>query len=759
MTPEDAQDDPTAGHAPGTPPDPTAPAQQPAGDVPPHPDGDGVTGPAEPQEGQLVLDGALTGQVVYGGYSRGQIILDARRLAYPDGAEALEPHVVPQPGPFAFPALPEEVLVLQATVDLDRDGPSTGDKTVLFDRFPLDLTDPEGPKEVLVDLDREVVTTLDGTSLAGERVEVPPSPGRAGPVDPEGGPPVEGDPARAPDPPFQEGDPAHAQGAPFEQGDPSRAPADPSDAPGPPTVPQESLTPPPGPRPMADGAQVYTADAPERTTARSTAALCRDCDVVLITVCSLRKDHVGAYGELRPSPTPTIDRLAGGGWRFDRAYAASNFTLASLTAVLTGRFGSTTGVTHWDKGLTADVPTLPEVMGLYGYRTAAFTMDAYSGFRPDYGLDRGFQYMDISSAPRSTPDGRRRGGELDGGSLAGDGASAMPAAAWLDRQDPSEPLFLMFHSRTAHYPFVISDEGADRDTTGVHQALWDAGHTQRQAGIAMPGDAGGTATEGAVAPNGQDPLKVLVDRVGDPAVQQIRRHYRDAVARADVDVRRLVEAQEQRGRLDKTIWLLVADHGESLNDHGELLHGAAFYDTVINVPMVLAVPGLPPARAELDSLVSHVDVMPTLLELVGARPPVDLDGASMVPLLTGEQAAIRSVALSEGGVTRQQGDLLPGAVISLPWTLLRHEGGCDPSDPHSPRPPPGEPASCLFHLGDDPGQADVVTTLHQDKADELLGMWQGFRAERAGTPLQVTLDPAMLAELQRTGYDFRLEGQ
>jgi arylsulfatase A-like enzyme len=477
--------------------------------------------------------------------------------------------------------------------------------------------------------------------------------------------------------------------------------------------------------------------------------------VVLITLCSLRKDHVGVYGAVAPSPTPSIDRLARGGWHFSRAYAASNFTLASLTAVLTGRFGSTTGVTHWDKGLTADVPTLPEVLGLYGYKTAAFTMDAYSGFRPDYGLDRGFQLMDISGAPRSTPDGRRREGASEPTSLSDDGASAMPASRWLEEQTGSDPVFVMFHSSTAHYPFVISDAGAADDPTGVHQALWDAGHIQRQQGAALPSDAGGTRTVGAAAPNGQDPLKVLVDRVGQPAVDRFRDHYRDAVARCDVDVRRLVEAQERRGRLDKTIWLVVADHGEPLNDHGELLHGAAFYDTVINVPLVVSVPGLSPrGDGRSDSLVSHVDLMPTVLELVGAVTPVDLDGASMVPLLTGTAAQIRSVALSEGGVTRPRGNHLPGAVISPPWALLRHEGGCDP---HSPRPPPGEPTSCLFNLDDDPGQDDVLTTLHQARADELLGLWTGFRADRAGTPLQLQLDPDMIAELQRTGYDFRLK--
>ena len=90
----------------------------------------------------------------------------------------------------------------------------------------------------------------------------------------------------------------------------------------------------------------------------------RDCDVVLVTMCSVRQDHVDVYEDR--GITPALKELAQGGYHFDTAYAASNFTLASLTAILTGRFGSATGVVGWDKGLVSDVPTLPEVLGLYG---------------------------------------------------------------------------------------------------------------------------------------------------------------------------------------------------------------------------------------------------------------------------------------------------------------------------------------------------------------------------------------------------------
>ena len=87
-------------------------------------------------------------------------------------------------------------------------------------------------------------------------------------------------------------------------------------------------------------------------------AMCPGCDVVLISVCSLRADHLGAYGDTRQL-TPNIDRLAETGTRFEQAYAGANFTLGSLATMLTGNFGSTTGSSTG--GLPERYRTLPDL--------------------------------------------------------------------------------------------------------------------------------------------------------------------------------------------------------------------------------------------------------------------------------------------------------------------------------------------------------------------------------------------------------------
>lgn len=495
----------------------------------------------------------------------------------------------------------------------------------------------------------------------------------------------------------------------------------------------------PTPTPVQAGSGSWSAEAPTPTQ-HSSEAPCQNCDVVVITLCSLRKDHLGIYGA-SPSPSPHLDRMMEGAFRMDSAWSASNFTLAGLTAVLTGRFGSSTGVTGWDKGLTKDVPTLPEILGYYGYRTGAFTIDAPSGFRPDYGLNRGFQQMEIIPPPRDTPDGRQIGGEIGPG-----GASAKPAAEWLLAQDKEKPVFLMFHSRTAHYPFVLEDDPSD--TTGVTTLLWESGGNSAP-GRAMPGTAGGTAQRGVVTIAGPDPVQEGVLKAGEAGLLMWKRRYRESVEKMDLDLGVMEEAIAARGR--PTVLIILADHGESLGDHGELLHGDAYFDGVVHIPMLLKVSGM--EGHSVEALASQVDVLPTLLDLVGATVPAGIDGFSLLPVLRGEKQEIRQTTLVEGGVSWHDDGFLRGAVVSPPWILLRQDRGCGEAGEGPRR--PGEPANCLFDLMQDPDQQKNLATLHPEVVQDLMERWERFRVARGIVGKQLQLDPAYVQQLQKTGYDFR----
>ena len=530
-----------------------------------------------------------------------------------------------------------------------------------------------------------------------------------------------------------------------------------------------------------------------------TEGICPGCDVVVISVCSLRRDYVGAYGE-KDIETPNIDTIAAQSMRFDQAYSTSSFTFASLSSVVTGRFGSATGVVRWGTGLNEQVKTLPEIMGYYGYATGAFSIDAASGFRPEYGIQRGFQRISVIDPPRDTPDGRLETGEPGPG-----GDSARPAVEWIGAQPTERPLFVMFHSRSAHYPFVVQEASAAEDPSGVLRALWkaDLDHETPQD---APGSGGGKGATIEVTPI--DQLHQTMWRSGEEGPKALRQAYKESVERMDIDVGLILKAIEERGRKNKTVIVLLADHGESLYDHNELLHGGSYFDPVVHIPLLVSVPGYPAGLT--NSLVSQVDITPTILEIIGGTPPAKIDGSSMVPILKDSTEMIRQTTIIEGNPSMQASDQLSGAVVSPPWVAMRQptpcEGLINPLQPPSPSeegpPPSGPPPSmqglgngpfpqngemgppglpgpdgkpvmngnpsmapqeetplhtCLFHLVNDPKQQRNVASENPKVLEQLLSRWDGYRAAVRGEsiPKQLTFDPAFLELLQRTGYDFK----
>lgn len=503
--------------------------------------------------------------------------------------------------------------------------------------------------------------------------------------------------------------------------------------------------PPPGDaRPtVRGGAGTWSKDAPPQQEPLGGEARCSDCDVVLVTMCSVRRDHVDVYKDR--GLTPNLSAIAEGGYHFGTAYAASNFTLASLTAILTGRFGSATGVVGWDKGLVEEVPTLPEILGLYGYATGGFTINAASGFRPEYGLDRGFQHLEIIEAPSDNPDGRLPTGPT------GTALSAAPMVSWIEAQDANQRIFAMFHTRTAHFPFVVAPP--TDDPTGIGGLLWSDDLNNDEGPQQRPGVAGGTNVQGVGVSTDPNNLQHALRQAGSPGMTAWRRYYAESMGRLDDDLGAVVDVLERTGRLEKTIIVVVADHGESLGDHDEFLHGDSYFDSVVKVPLLIRVPGMTGNASPIQPLVSHVDLLPTILGLVGAVSPAGIDGENLIAVMENPNTQIRSTALVEGGVSWTPRDTMRGAVISPPWTLLRQPVMCSMGQPEPP-PGPGEPFKCLFNTETDPGQTQNLARQHPDVVRKLQARWDGYRTAKAGqvVPTSVRHDPAFKEMLQRSGY-------
>jgi arylsulfatase A-like enzyme/Tfp pilus assembly protein PilF len=115
----------------------------------------------------------------------------------------------------------------------------------------------------------------------------------------------------------------------------------------------------------------------------------------------------------------------------------------------------------------------------------------------------------------------------------------------------------------------------------------------------------------------------------DPAFDGLRDRYAAAIASADVQLGRLLDGLTALGRTRGTLVVFTADHGEGLEQHGERSHGILAYDSTLHVPLVLAGPGVPVGR-RADALARHVDIVPTVLGLVGLPVPRELPGRNLL---------------------------------------------------------------------------------------------------------------------------------
>jgi choline-sulfatase len=296
-------------------------------------------------------------------------------------------------------------------------------------------------------------------------------------------------------------------------------------------------------------------------------------NILLITVDTTRADHVGAYGDAM-ARTPTFDRLASEGVLFERAESVAPITLPAHVSLLTGRYPFSHGVRNNGNFRVADdVPTLATALHDRGYRTAAFV----SAFVLDRrsGLSRGFDEYDdrfaAGGALRPDDEIERRGDRT--GQLAENWVAKQVG----DTATGRPPFFVWLHLYDPHDPYTPPA----------------------------------------------------------PYSELFRSHpYDGEIAFDDAVVGAFVERLKRLGVLSTTMIAVVGDHGESLNEHGEVTHAIFVYESVLHVPMIVWWPGhLGPARVAPP--VRGIDLTPTLLDLAGMPPLVGAQGQSLLPLARG----------------------------------------------------------------------------------------------------------------------------
>jgi arylsulfatase A-like enzyme len=425
----------------------------------------------------------------------------------------------------------------------------------------------------------------------------------------------------------------------------------------------------------------------------------RGKSVVLISIDTLRPDHLGAYGYPRPT-SPHLDALARESLQFERAYSQAPATAPSHMTLLTGVLPSVHQVISWHSGhertLSPRLPTLATLLRRAGYRTAAHTgggnVDAALGF------DQGFDSY------ASVPWGDL---ELAGRTLAG-----------LVRSSGKAPVFFFAHTYEAHAPYVPPEAYA--------RLFVDPGYS------------------GKIVASREE----LVRRAGTDAWEELHRPFWAPVRSKDpADVRHLVDLYDagirrvddqlagflrrfRESGLDRSaILILTSDHGEEFMEHGALQHGTRMYEEALRVPLVVRLPDGVGAERRSE-IVRLLDVAPSLLAWLGLDAPGHLQGEPLPPLSgSGRSRPVYAEEVAGGLQALRVGDL----------KYLRH----------------GE-HEALFDLGADPGETRSLLTNEERYAwrartSRILeaNLQLAARFEPGGRP---ELDPETLRQLRALGY-------
>jgi arylsulfatase A-like enzyme/Tfp pilus assembly protein PilF len=394
-------------------------------------------------------------------------------------------------------------------------------------------------------------------------------------------------------------------------------------------------------------------------------------NVVVITIDTLRPDHLGCYGD-KQIRTPNIDALASGGTRFERAYTPVPVTLPAHTVIFTGTYPMLSGMHDFSGNkLNATQPTLASVLKQHGYVTGAVVGSAVLDSR--FGLNQGFDFyydhFDFNRLQESNLEEMERPGNV----------VADATLDWLAKNRKNK-FFLWMHLYDPHYPY----------------------------------------------------------RPPAPYSEQYKdRPYDGEIAFADAQVGRLIGFLKANGLYQNTLIVLAGDHGESLGEHGEKNHGFFIYNATLHVPMIIRLPGDSSPRV-VSELTSLADLMPTVLHVLKIDVPSQVQGVSLLPLMSPKKPEESRNLYAETFLPR----------LHFNWSELR---ALETEKYHFIDAPKPE----LYDLSKDPGETQNLYAEKKAVAEEMRARLTTLIGQHsAGTELaqKTGLDPALMERLKSLGY-------
>ena len=415
--------------------------------------------------------------------------------------------------------------------------------------------------------------------------------------------------------------------------------------------------------------------------------------VVLISIDTLRPDHLGCYGYKRPT-SPTIDAFASESALFLDASSPSPWTLPAHASLLTGLYPSRHGLKSHEAYLPAAIETLASRLVKRGYATAAVVNSQNLSSR--FGLDRGFQqfrYVEEVAAQREPSRG-----------------VTDQAAEWL-RQHAGRRLFLF-----VHYYDVHSDYASRPEYEAPLVAPY-RGRADGTTGQLMSFREGRVSLASSDAPH-------LVD-LYDAGIRQM-----------DDELARLLASIDAHTPRRQSLVILTSDHGEEFFEHGGVLHGRTQFQEVMRVPLLVRGPGIS-AGHRITTPVSLLDVLPSVLRRLGESAPAGLDGNDISALFASDSNALEGRTLF-GEADHGNTELDMTRAVRRGRFKLHYDRVTK--------------ASALFDLSKDPSELSDVSAREGETLRDLQARLERFLEIQPAAATPLKLSPEEMEKLRSLGY-------
>lgn len=411
-------------------------------------------------------------------------------------------------------------------------------------------------------------------------------------------------------------------------------------------------------------------------------------NVILVSIDSLRADHVSSYGYAKPT-TPALDAFAASGVRFANSYATSPWTLPSHASMFTGLYPDAHLAYRNDSRLSDAVDTAAELFARAGFDTHAIVCAPF--LRTVYNLHQGFGGFDEDIARTKRTDVRR---------IRTSEKVTDKAVAYLKkRRADGQPFFLFVHYWDPHY---------DYNPPKKYVQMFDPDYQGK--------------IDGADISHRED----LVPGMDQRDLAHIRALYDGEIRYTDDHLAKLLAYLDESGLAPRTAVIVTSDHGEEFLEHGSTGHTFTCFEELIRVPLAMRIPGLTPRAPVIETTVENVDLLPTMLSAAGL-PPVKhaINGHDLVPLIRDGREPERDRFYCETRMGRRWGWGTPNGN----WRSLLFADGRKVHTYKRPR--DKKPEVNVYDIRSDPG--------------EMLDLAAGEAGQEGVMPLHRALSDAHLA--------------